>query len=294
MNYQNGEHMIEVNRIKHWVKVAMKNEDDIPVIIIHGGPGGNNYVFENTIGKELEKNYSIIYYEQRGCGRSMHPLDSNDYLESTLLFDLALLIVKLGIKKIIPWGYSYGGELALKFAIKYPHLVDKVIAQAPSHFSDLNRMGEIQYNGFLEVATEGEKNSLMLMKKNMTSFAEVFDQVWNLTSSETQDKFLFHDSLNAARMHELWNEAGLANTGLMFDALKKDYNQIDLLQKVHTIPCPVLIIVGQYDRNCGYELCREITDEIPSATLSILKDAAHFPDFEQQDKCLDIVQSFLK
>ena len=51
----NGEYNIEINGINHWIKVEGKENNTIPLLIIHGGPGGNLYTFERTVGPQLEE-----------------------------------------------------------------------------------------------------------------------------------------------------------------------------------------------------------------------------------------------
>src|SRR5690606_19068394 len=92
-----GESFYTINGIKHWVKIKGSANETIPIIIVHGGPGGNNYSFERTIGPKLEEFATIVYYEQRGCGRSDAPKDPNDYSIPTLINDLNVLRDSLGI-----------------------------------------------------------------------------------------------------------------------------------------------------------------------------------------------------
>ena len=49
MRIGNGEHYIEVNGIRHWIKIEGKENNTIPLLIIHGGPGGNLYTFEQPL-----------------------------------------------------------------------------------------------------------------------------------------------------------------------------------------------------------------------------------------------------
>ena len=114
-------------QINHWVKIKGLENKTIPIIILHGGPGGNNYVFERTIGPLLEEFATIVYYEQRGCGRSYAAKDTNDYMMLTLINDLDELIETLGVEKVSLLGYSFGAELALRFTKQHPEKVNKLI-----------------------------------------------------------------------------------------------------------------------------------------------------------------------
>ncbi len=103
-----------------------------PLVIIHGGPGGHVYNFERTIGPQLEAFTTVIYYEQRGCGRSDQPLDPYTYSIEMLVSDLDELRQALGLDRINLLGFSFGGELALEYALAHPEHVERLIVQSPS------------------------------------------------------------------------------------------------------------------------------------------------------------------
>ncbi len=126
---------IEVNGVKHWYKTRIKDSSDIPVVILHGGPGGFVKVFEEVPGIALEEHLSIIYYEQRGCGRS-NDSEDQDYEIDTLLEDLKCLIEKWGYQTVHLLGYSFGAELAIEFTLKHPEYVEKLVLQSPSDLSN--------------------------------------------------------------------------------------------------------------------------------------------------------------
>src|SRR5690606_26153007 len=55
--------------VRIWYKLA--GREGAPVIAyLHGGPGYNAYVFEESAGRLLEETFRVLYLDQRGCGRS--------------------------------------------------------------------------------------------------------------------------------------------------------------------------------------------------------------------------------
>ncbi len=289
--------MVNIKGIDHWVKISGAENKTVPIMVIHGGPGGHNYVFEHTVGARLELDFTVIYYEQRGSGRSASPKDDNDFHFETLLSDLEDLCNILKIDKIIPLGYSFGGEFALRFASKYPHLVDRVIAEAPSNISDIDYTAKIQLQGFIEVANKEEVIKLKSVDTRIINGKELMSYIWDNTSLETQSRFLFHNEENARRMYKFWEEAWnvlkLTNTGKMADVIFKEQNLENTLVVSKNIKCNTLIIIGKNDRNCGVELARAYKDLIPKAKLVIVPNAAHFVDFEQEEIFLKEVKNFL-
>ena len=94
------------------------NPDGLPVIGIHGGPGGGSSpemrrFFDPTV-------YRIILVDQRGCGKSTphSELQGNDTW--SLVSDMEAVREKLGIEKWVLFGGSWGSTLALTYAVTHP------------------------------------------------------------------------------------------------------------------------------------------------------------------------------
>ena len=294
----NQEKKVDIKGINHWVKIAGAQHKTIPIVIVHGGPGGHQYAFEHTIGKKLETLFTVIYYEQRGSGRSDAPKDDKDYKFQTLVSDLEDLCAVLELDKIILLGYSFGGEIVLEYAQKYPHRVEKVIVEAPSIMTDLKLGASIQLKGFKEVANEEELKILNKIDIKNISGADLMNYIWDHTSSETHSKFLFYDQANAQRMYGLWSEAWekkkLANTGKMADVIIHETYNEHTLNACKNIECETLIVIGEQDRNCGIELAKAYHQAILNSKLVVISQAAHFVDFEQEDIFFEEVRRFIQ
>lgn len=94
------------------------NGNGIPCIFIHGGPGGWSKDFELGCGQFLEKDFKMIYLDQRGCGRSGGSKD-DDYSINRIVKDLDELRVYLNLDKWIMMCHSFGGIIATDYASKY-------------------------------------------------------------------------------------------------------------------------------------------------------------------------------
>jgi proline iminopeptidase len=54
------EYRSAVNGVVHWCRVAAARHRRVPLVIVHGGHGGNNDAFERTIGPRLEQVTTVI------------------------------------------------------------------------------------------------------------------------------------------------------------------------------------------------------------------------------------------
>lgn len=61
--------------VSQWFRVAGK-PSSIPIIILHGGPGQGSQTFQASGGPLIEQFATVVYYDQRGSGRSQRPVRS--------------------------------------------------------------------------------------------------------------------------------------------------------------------------------------------------------------------------
>lgn len=296
----NGEIRLEVNGVVHWCKIAGAERATTPLVIVHGGPGGHVYNFERTIGPQLEAFSTVIYYEQRGCGRSEQAADPYTYSLEMLVADLDELRWALRLDRINLLGFSFGGELALEYALAHPDHVERLIVQSPTLGRPVGSIGFftertacVQLYGFQQVAY-GEVARVVRDIINTTEpLVSRLDQVWQNVDTETVDRFLFHNHAAAKLNRRLWSESGLINTGYMLAALAQQSAEVPLLDRLAALNVPTLVIAGLYDRNTGVEVCRDVAAMLPQGRLLIFDESAHFPDMEEPDRYAAAVRAFL-
>ena len=97
------------------------------IILLSGGPGLNPYYLE-PLYNELKKKYKCILLHQRGTGNSILDKVDQEFLTvQKYIDDLNGLYKKLGNKKLILVGHSWGGMLSFSYAANEPEKVKKVI-----------------------------------------------------------------------------------------------------------------------------------------------------------------------
>lgn len=282
---ENGEYKVMSNGLSHWVKVEGRERDTMPIVVIHGGPGGNHYVFERTAGSMIAKERTIIYYEQRGCGRTDKPEDDGDYRIADLVEDFKGLHRLLGWEKVDLLGYSFGAELALEIAYTLPNTVNRLVLSAPSMMqSPLQKL--VQISGFVSVGAPGIRSD--------ATIEAAYRGLWDHADTTLVDKLLFQDPSLAAMNRKWWEESALINTGLMMRALENDTSRPSLEERLSDIPHPALILVGAFDRNTGIPVASLIHDRLQHSALTILSKSAHFPDIEEPEVFTRYVCSFLR
>jgi proline iminopeptidase len=107
------------------------------ILYVHGGPGGNGTMFEETIAPTLvEKGFYAVSYDQRGSGRSPKG-NAEDFTMAKFVADLDDVIFTLKLEKPVLIGHSWGGTLAMKYQEAHPDRVSgTILVGNPIDFPD--------------------------------------------------------------------------------------------------------------------------------------------------------------
>jgi proline iminopeptidase len=99
---------------------------------LHGGPGGAERPLFRYFNGDLEKRFVVVYWDQRGAGRSFDPkADPHRLTIAQHLADLDTVVdhlrQSLGQNKIVLMGHSWGAALGLLYTQAYPEKVSAFI-----------------------------------------------------------------------------------------------------------------------------------------------------------------------
>lgn len=117
-----------------WIAVSRRHKiyyeecgtpDGVPVLIVHGGPGGGSRPVMRRYHDPAK--YRIILFDQRGCGRSTPHAELQENTTWDLVQDMEKLRQHVGIKRWQLFGGSWGSTLSLIYAISYPERVSSLI-----------------------------------------------------------------------------------------------------------------------------------------------------------------------
>ncbi len=97
------------------------NPQGIPVMILHGGPGGGSSPAARRLCNPAV--FNIIQFDQRGAGRSRPYAELRENTTWELVEDIEHLRISRGVDSMVLFGGSWGTTLALAYAEKYPQHV---------------------------------------------------------------------------------------------------------------------------------------------------------------------------
>lgn len=260
--------------------------DGIPVIVLHGGPGGGcspamRRFFDPSI-------YRIILFDQRGCGRSTPHAEIEHNTTWDLVADIERIRTALGITRWFVFGGSWGATLALIYAQTHPdhvaHLILRGVFLMMQRELDWFYGGGAgafwpdQWSAFASLIPEDEQND-MIAGYNKRLFSDdpaaqvKYAQAWskweNALASIGANGVSGVPSAEYARAFARLENHYFFNGGFL-DADGKILR--DMSQIAHI---PTAIVQGRYDMITPPRAAHEVAGAMATCELVMVRDAGH-------------------
>jgi proline-specific peptidase len=118
----------------------------LPLLVVHGGPGLPHDYLED-LAKAAGAERAVVFYDQLGCGKSDHPDDPALWVMDTFADELAAVREALGLDRVHLLGHSWGGWLALEYALRRPSGLASLVlastcASVPAFAAQTRRLKE--------------------------------------------------------------------------------------------------------------------------------------------------------
>ena len=217
----------------------------------------------------LAKYYRVLLYDCRGMWKSAHP--KGPYTMELHAEDLAALMDALKIEKAHLAGISYGAEVSMTFALKYPQRVRSLfLSSAVSESDSVLR----EFTGlWAEAARSNDPQQLFEVSYRM-NFSDAY-------IAANQDAI----RVAARRYAELDMQAVLE--------LLDCFLRLDVTKDLHRISAPTMVLVGEKDTLKPRRYSESIAREIPGANLVVAPGAGHAVCLEKPTLFNAILLGFL-
>lgn len=244
-----------VNNLRINYKMAGEGK---PLLILHGwGRGSDSWIQVQEI--LAEKKYKVIVPDLPGFGKSQAPATAwtvDDY--ATWLNDF---IVPLNLEKIFLLGHSFGGRIAIKFAIKFPEKISKLILYEAAGIKHKKVLSQIIINTFAKIG-------------NKFSF------------------FPFYSTLEKAFYKFVVRKQDyLRSKGIMKETFKKVISQ-DLTPFLPLISVPTVIIWGEKDKITPLSDAYLMKEKIIYSEIKIIPALGHGFHHEAPENLTNTVVQF--
>ncbi|WP_197917710.1 prolyl aminopeptidase [Thiosulfatihalobacter marinus] len=262
------------------------NPDGLPVIVVHGGPGGG---CSPAMRRYFDpKVYRIILFDQRGCGRSRPHASVTANTTWHLVADMERIRAALGIDTWIVFGGSWGATLSLLYAQAHPESTVCLILRGVF----LMRQSELDwfYGGgaghfwpepwkrFVGLIPEEERGDLIeayhrrlfcgdratevKFARSWASWENALASVYS-TGSGGEPPADYAHAFSRLENHYFRNKGFLETDGQILA-------NMDRIQHI-----PGYIVQGRYDMICPPRSAFELAERWERATLRIIRNAGH-------------------
>lgn len=253
-----------------------------PLFVVNGGPGfDHTYLHAATSWDMLAKNRRVIFYDQRGNGRSDALKPGQSCTLADQIADLEALRSHVGFDKIDLLGHSWGGYLSMAYAARHPeHIAHLLIVDsaAPRWADTLFLFDQI----FPEISERragyafGDE-----MGDKAASDASIHDYLTMLFySQEKRDAFVGQMAPGAYHKE-------------VFQAVIHDLPRFDLNPELHKFKFPVLVMTGRYDINVAPLVAYRIHKAIHGSRFVVFERSGHIPFYEEPDAFVRVTEDFL-
>jgi len=263
------------------------NPDGIPVLFLHGGPGGGCLPYHRRFYDP--ETYRIILFDQRGAGQSTPHAELEGNTSQALIADIEAVREDCGVDQWLVFGGSWGSTLALLYAQAHPQRVSGLIVRGiflcrPEDIHwfyqhGASRLFPEYWEQYIAPVAESERGDMVsAYYRLLTSDDELTRlkaaRAWTLWEGrtisllpckETEQSFSvakFALAMGRIECHYFINNCFLEDNQIL--------NNIDKIAHI-----PAIIVHGRYDVVCPVDQAFALHAAWPQAELQIIANAGH-------------------
>lgn len=266
-----------------------------PLLYLHGGPGMGCREFMTWQGDRLAERLRVFGLDQRGVLRS-DPLGVDARLdEDDLVDDCERLRDWLGIGRWAVLGHSFGGRVALRYAVRHPEAVSAVLFENPGW--DMREADRARLLAAADIYQElGDAVTALRCRDTA---AGPLDDRWESTE-------LMRGLVERGRYFDLYAHqpdardilngldgdrppGGDGHRRLLLEATDLMESMMPVLARLSV---PALLIRGAYDLATGPAQQAAFRELVPGGLAELFERSGHFVQLEEPDRYARLVTAF--
>ena len=300
---------VSINGADLQLMIRGQDKGNPVLLFVHGGPCCSEIPFARKYQSELEKEFTIVHYDQRGSGKSYK--FGEDYSQVTAATHVEDLIAiteyieeYLGAEQAILLGHSYGTYIATQAAALRPDLYRAYVGigqMSDTVKSELNTLEKCR----AQAAAEGDEKALAeleALKDEVADGKQIaprnYVRKYGFGARLIDDNrdyylaFLFGSEYNLVDAAKFYTAAVKYQDGLIMEALRNPITDI-----VSKIDIPVYFVMGKYDGMTSPEAAEEYLQNIEGDVVKVFvvfENSAHYPQFEEKEEFNEWMQKQFK
>lgn len=259
------------------------------ILCLHGGPGmTHDYML--PIADLADHGYRVTFYDQLGCGKSEVPENNSLFVPETYVEEVEVFRKKMRLGRPHIIGSSWGGMLAIAYALKYQRNIRSMITvgglhNVPMTASEMQRMkGELPKDVrdvLNRYESAGKYEDPEYVKAAMVFYKKHICRV------DPWPKELTY-SLEHVSKPVYWTMNGPNEFTII-----GNIRYWDVTEQLHKIRIPTLVLTGVYDE-VSPKVGRDIHRHIPGSKLIIFPNSSHTSFWEEREAFMETVVRFLE
>ncbi|MFQ5737712.1 MAG: alpha/beta fold hydrolase [Acidobacteriota bacterium] len=244
------------------------------LVLIHGMFG--DYLDWEPVLQPLARRQRVIAIDLPGFGASDKP--NREYTGEFFVDSLHGLLQELGVQRATLVGNSFGGQIALLYALRYPGEVERLILVDSGGFRPFTEEEKaLTRQRFGEAAI-----AALTPEINEMLFAPLFT-----APTEIRQRYLQKQNAKLARADYLAYAHAVASS------IQLSVSTF-LLDRLPEIECPTLLLWGEKDQAVPLELARQALEKLPRARLTVVPGCGHVLQLDCPEDFLQAVEGFLE
>ena len=273
-----------------WVKHLGPAGASIPVLTLHGGPGLTHFYFECFEDFLPQAGIRFWYYDQLGCGFSDQPKDPRLWNLPRFTSEVEEVRAALRLDKMVLFGHSWGGMLAIEYALKHPErlaglVISNMVASIPRTETYIAKLrSELPRDRLTRLEELERTNSY-----DTPEYEQIIDYLYHLHICRLDPwpepvrravKWLSLPVYNAIQGRSAFEVTGNL----------RGWDRWADLPRIRT---PTLILGGRYDEMSPEDL-REMGRIMPNARTFICPQGSHLGMYDDQRAYFSALVPFLR
>lgn len=264
----------------HYLIAGPQEADAPPVALIHG-LGGSIRHFSSTLIPELARERRVVAFDRPGYGLSTRPPEGGAAHLADQAAILRSAMLQLGVQRPVLVGHSFGGGVALAYALDHPDDVSGVALLAPSVFP-FRMKPPLPDNTVDSPAMRWTLaytvGPLMARKNAESTLAAAFGPQTPPSDYSTEGGGAY--ALRPSQLEAMMEDGSILRPDLA-----------ELAPRYGALKAPVAMLFGMADQILTYEdHGPPLKRAAPHVTLKTLDGVGHMLPFVEPQACLDIIR----
>ncbi|WP_411719972.1 proline iminopeptidase-family hydrolase [Mycetocola sp.] len=277
---------VEVRGGRVWYQVVGDGLK-IPLVTVHGGPGGTHDYLEPL--EALADERPVVVYDQLGAGKSDVPDDPGLWTNDRLVEELGAVLDEVGSPRVHLLGHSWGTIVAAEYALRSPGRLASVVLADPCLSIPRYAAGTAVLRATLPA--------------DVRAVLDRHEAAGSTDSEEYQDATMEFYRRHVCRL-DPWPDSVMRTFGqlnqsiyermqgpneFVITGIHKDY---DLTDRLGGLTIPTLFVCGRYDetRPEDTELYQSL---VAGSELAIFEESSHLPHLEEPERYTQVLREFL-